>query len=194
MKNFRADYLNEIQLSATAASSAAQSVLNRVRSGELQVVDHAFYSIVSAGGQTLVKMFDTAKSKEIGLNNISQGKPASNEMLYLVAVRITAVTLGAAPTPGSMKVADFANISGVAGFQNGVITLKSDKKTIFSQLPLSNFDNAQNQTEDEGQYFLKIPKWIYPDAEIECELDFGASALPANTVVKIELIGVSSQS
>lgn len=193
MKNFRADYINELNLTVSGQKSEAINVKNRIASGELQIIDHSFYAITPIVGTT-VKMFDSSRAKELGLNNVSLGKPANNELMLLMAVRLTAATLGATPTAASMKAAAFANISSVVGFQNGVITLKSDKKVILFEFPLSNFANSQNHSEDEGQYFLKIPKWILPDTAIECELDFGGISLPANTVAKIELIGPCSQS
>jgi hypothetical protein len=161
--------------------------------GDKAIPNRIMHAITPVVGTT-AKLFDSSRAKELGLNNVSLGKPANNELMLLMSVRLTAAVLGATPTAASMKAASYGNISAVAGFQNGVITLKSDKKVILYEFPLSNFANAQNQTEDEGQYLLKVPKWILPDTAIECELDFGGISLPANTVAKIELIGPCSQS
>ena len=72
-QDFRSAYLNELKLTVSGQNSATIQVSNRIAAGELQIIDHSFYAITPVTG-TVVKMFDSSRAQDLGLNNVSLGK------------------------------------------------------------------------------------------------------------------------
>ena len=109
--------------------------------------------------------------------------------MLVTGIKFLALQAGAAITTASLKAAAWGEISDVAGLQNALLTIKSDKKIIVNQLPMSSFlIGGKNQ--EKGMYFLEFPKPILPERDLDIEIEFGpGTAAPANSAVKFELVG-----
>ena len=164
------------------------TTLGLIQTGQLQVVDHRFVGVREISNQTLIKLLDSADTKQIGINNLSNGKPAPNQLMLVTGVKLMALQNGAAITPAILRAANYGELTDVAGLINGVITIKSDGKNIVFQHPLSAF-MIGNRRDEKGVYHLKFPKVIYPDRDLQIEIDLGTAPAPANSAVKWELIG-----
>ena len=91
----------------------------------------------------------------------------------------------------TLKTLNFGSVKAVTGLANGTITLKSGNKNILNVSPNWKFvkDGANQETglfDVSGTF-----KWIYPNQEIEANIELGAQ-LPANTAIKLLIHGLAT--
>lgn len=172
----------------SASDSSILNIYNLIISGQLQLIDHRFVGAADVSGQSVAKLVDTGTAKTIGINNLNLGKPAANQFMMVTGIKILALQAGGAITTDILRSGNWADVSVVAGLQNGVLNVKSDGKVVVNQLPMSSFLIGQRKDE-LGLYHLHFPKPILPDRDLTIEIDLGTKPLPANCAVKWELVG-----
>lgn len=184
-------FITELGNAVAAKDTKVAEVANRVSLNELKVSGHTLFTVAATGGSTTTQLCEQSKAKTRGINNFAHAKPAPNQLLLCMDVRVTGVVLGAVPTDATMAAANYGSIKGIAAMQNGEIDIYSNGQIIVKDFPLSNFVTDQDQTGRLGTYKLPVPKFIYPDSEIKIEIRTGV-AHDVNTVIKVELAGVAT--
>ena len=178
----RENFIQELQRLAQSGSSDAVAIMDRVSKSDLQVVEHAIVVTKMVGGQNFFNLFETADPRIPSLTNISNAKPEADQMMLITGIQLLAITHTGAVDVPTLKTLNFGSVKAVTGLANGTITLKSGNKNILN-------DGASQETglfDVSGTF-----KWIYPNQEIEANIELGAQ-LPANTCIKLLIHGLAT--
>lgn len=187
----RENFIQELQRLAQSGSSDAVAIMDRVSKSDLQVVEHAIVVTKLVGGQNFFNLFETADPRIPSLTNISNAKPEADQMMLITGIQLLAITHTGAVDMPTLKTLNFGSVKAVTGLANGTITLKSGNKNILNVSPNWKFvkDGANQETglfDVSGTF-----KWIYPNQEIEANIELGAQ-LPANTAIKLLIHGLAT--
>lgn len=185
-------FLSKLGLLKAGNNTDAFAIGARLQANDLQVVNHAFVVTRSVGGQNYFNLFETSDPRKPSITNVSNAKPDADQMMLITGIQLLAVTHTTTITEANLKTLNFGSIKAVEGLANGTLILKSGGKNIVNLLPLWKFvKDGSNQEVGLYDELHNQPKFIYPNQEIEANIELGA-ALPANTAVKILIHGLAT--
>lgn len=189
--NKREFFISECALATATGDSSVGRIAQLVASNQASAVQHSVYFAKPTGGASTIRMSDASDLKTIGVSNLASSKMGPNQLLLITGMRLLGVTLGAAPTVDTIKSANYGSIKGLDGLQNGEMDVYSGGKLILKDYPLSNFITDNRQSVELGTIALDMPKFFYPDQEVKVEIRTGSNP-PANSIIKVEFIGVGT--
>lgn len=167
---------------------------NHIRQGladnKLKFADHTVYSIKPINGAKTIKMFEPQDVKEVGLNNISNGRLPKNSAFLVSGIFLLQGVAATITSKDDIKSTVFAGIDSIGAIASGEFTLKANKKSIVDSTSNSLFKTAGNNSIPVGFYKLANPRLIHDDVDIEMEIELGTlTGINANAVLYVGLYG-----
>lgn len=161
-----------------------QDIQRALTGGDLQLVDHQFYTIKKIGTNSNSELMVNSDVSVVGLTNMNHRKLEANRYFLLTGVQLLSGV-------GADEKA-VAYDKPVANILNGEFELAIGDKIIIPRMSCSAFDSGNRTDIPTGFYKLDNPKMIPPQTEIKPEL-WTPSANVADTCVKLVYWGVYTQ-
>lgn len=166
-----------------------------VNKGDLKLTDHAFFS-TKLVTSSRIQLFEAQDNEIIGIRNMNNAKPEAGQCMLLEQIKLLGhvYTANDNPTEAYQGAAVFTNLLSVPGFQNAILTIRTDQKVIILKRPISDICEEDGGAENEkGTVTLRTPKFIIPDAQLEVTIELHGSVIPVRTILKVELKGLCTQ-